>query len=405
MAQHPVISQTLRHVSIGLEQYQLESRNLSLSPTQAIAFLTASAEQTSLMTTGRAVQLLAATFSLLPNLETVQLRDTDSITRHRDGPDAPWRSYGYCRALEALSEERSQLLFIVSSDPEFRSRVFTLVMAALAQSTARPPNLEVLLGPNSAGLKQSAFDLSPMPRLCAHGDGADVDAFTVLSGIRRLHLKLQFGFHPQWAHVVGRSEDPIMQSLQKNSVDCLPMHAWLAHCPNIEWLRLDLQGARSGHNNDFLCTMGLPLPALCPLPRSSTAMRDIAMPFASHLRHFDLRLASCYPDVLLGLLKRLPALEHLSLCHVSLLRLDTIRGTPQMLRKKLLRALAKSPMQLKYVSLKGLGVVNTSHPRPVVCKFYDVMSDGWHDIEYMAEFNQSLELWLQLTDFSARERG
>ncbi|CAK7270232.1 hypothetical protein SEPCBS57363_004001 [Sporothrix epigloea] len=416
MARHPVISQTLRHVSISLHEFAISFRNVHARPEQAYLFLMAAAQQKSLLHTGRAVQLLAAAFSLLPNLETVEIRDTDSFTRYREGSVYPWRSYGYISMLEQLGDERYMELFTDSPDPDFVSRVFPLVLAALAQSTARPPNLEVLISRDLGGMKYSAFDLTPMPQFDVRGDstgiGTGTNAFAVLTGLRSLHLCLQFAFHSKFGQRLGLPTSRFGRSdfsapfKNAPSVTCLPIHAWLAHCPNLEWLRLRFLNSTCKYNETFLSALGNPLPASYPFPPGSMASRDITMPFASRLRRLDLGGVACSHEVLSDLLLRLPALEHLLLQIFSLKCSETSEQILHVQWGLVLAALSAEPLgtRLKHVFLQKLGVLTTSYPEPGISRFYNVSVNGRSYIDLVAEIDKPMSSLLSSV-FMRVEKG
>ncbi|CAK7274585.1 hypothetical protein SEPCBS119000_006248 [Sporothrix epigloea] len=412
MARHPIISQTLRHVSFGLEEFRVCHSFYPEDEVQAAFSITAVVEQKALMANGSAVQLLATAFSLLPNLESVQLRDHASPKLYRGRPFTVWRSHGLFRMWEHLSWD-SKTLLKINSNPSFSSRVFALVVAALAQSSARPPNLDVLLSKEVNGLHYFAFDLSPAPRLSLHGsssggvdgggdsDGKGNDKFTalsVLAGLRRLHLKLRFSFYPHHGQEADMALNLILIPdggyTHPACVESLPLRVWLAHCPKLEWLRLNFEDEANVYNDVFLGQLGAPLPVFYPLPPGSNVSRDVTLPFASHLRRLDLGMASCYPNVLLGLLRRLPALEHLSLRRSSLISDDR---SPQGTWEGFLKALAEDSLgkQLKKVCLKRLYAATPNNAGVHVRRTHIIILNGTDGIEYKAGAEESMASWLQ----------
>ncbi|CAK7271898.1 hypothetical protein SEPCBS119000_004842 [Sporothrix epigloea] len=399
IAQHPLLSQTLRHVSFGLEEFVVIRQVPPEGEKQSVDLVLAAAQQKALLANGRALQLLAAALSLLPNLETVQLRDYPSYTRFRDGPLEAWSSYGVWRTRKQVGDDAGRFLK-KSFDPDFTSQAFLLVMAALAQSNARPANIEVLIHSKWAGLKDFAFDLSPMPRLnlpgVSAGNGADVDTLAILAGLRRVHLKLQFLFDQSGVGPLDLDDNPMFSQFQQAVVEALPIYVWLAHCPNIRWLRLNLHMTVRPYNNVFLGQLGEPLPAYYPLPAGSTASREIPLPFASHLRRLDLGVACCKRVVLENLLNHFPALEHLSLFRFSL-TYDQPDENPDLIWHNFLDALAESPLgrQLTQLTLIKLGIVvhtdnfKCGHKTHLVL-FYEDYADAY----YVAEPGTSLLSWL-----------
>ncbi|CAK7274588.1 hypothetical protein SEPCBS119000_006250 [Sporothrix epigloea] len=415
MARHPVISQTLRHVSIGLEDFLVYRQHHPTNTKLAAFLITAVVEQKALMTNGSAVRLLATAFSLLPNLETVQLRDYDSYMPYRGRPFEALRSHGLWRLREHFGW-RSKTMMRITCSPNFSSQAFAVVIMALAQSNARPSSLEVS-SRHLNGVHYFTLDLAPMPRLNLHGGGSGggggdgngedkVYAFPVLAGLRRLHLHLRFSFLPLDANDAGVSDYlPHRDYTHPASVNCLPLCAWLAHCPKIEWLRLNLENETDVDNNIVLGQLGVPLPDFYPFPPGSEASRDITLPFASHLRRLDLGRACCYQSVLLGVLHRLPALEHLSLWRSSLIKEAFL---PQGTWEGFLKALAGDRLgkQLKKLSLKRLYAATKLATDMYVQTSYIVTLNERKGIEYEAEVEASMASWQRkLSIYYEMDRG
>ncbi|CAK7271381.1 hypothetical protein SEPCBS119000_004574 [Sporothrix epigloea] len=395
-AQHPNISQTLRHVTIGIEEFCVALKDYPEDREQAIALTMAAADQKALVRNGRALRLLATAFSLLPNLETVQLRNLDMDLRLGAEPQDSEDSYGLRRTRAQLGVKADQLL-LSSRDTDLCPQAFSLVVAALAQSKARPPNIEVEA--DVYGLNYLAFDLSPVPRLFVQdgsdGYGIDVHAYAVLAGLRRVFLKLQCGFHPLESEEV--EYESLINTRARSSrafAEYLPLYVWLAHCPKIQWLRLNLAEEACGYHSDFLKQLGTPLPASCSLPPASPASRNVTMPFASHLRRLDLGIACCDAEVLPRLLERLPALEHLSLWRFCLVY-ETRH--PFTIWKDFLASFAKSSpgAQLKQLSLSKVGTVTYADYYPNMEKTHIATFNGLHSVEYIAKFEKSMASWLQ----------
>ncbi|CAK7275235.1 hypothetical protein SEPCBS119000_006592 [Sporothrix epigloea] len=403
MARHPVISQTLRHVSIVLQEFRLCRRDYPLDTKLAAFLISAVVEQKALMANGLAVQLLAAAFSLLPNLETVQLCDRHSHTPYSGRQLNAWCCHGLRRLQKQLGWSSNTLLKIICS-PGFSSRAFAIVMMALAQSNARPPNLEVS-SRQLNGLYYFAFDLTPAPRLGLHGSGSSggdsdmngkVSALPVLAGLRRLHLQLRFGFLPPDVNNFGDYFNDRGYTYPA-SVECLSLCAWLAHCSKLGWLRLNMEDEVSVDNNIFLDQLGDPLPDFYPLPAGLEALRDITLPFASHLRRLDLGKACCYQSVLLNLLRRLPALEHLTLWRSSLISVS-YSSYPVGTWKGFLRALAEDRLgkQLKRLSLNRLHAVTLSDTDMSMQTMRKITLNGRNSIEYKAGVGVSMVSWQQM---------
>ncbi|CAK7271377.1 hypothetical protein SEPCBS119000_004572 [Sporothrix epigloea] len=394
-AQHLDISQTLRDVTIGIEEFCVALRHYPEDREQAITLTMAAADQKALVRNGRALRLLATAFSLLPNLETVQLRNFDMDFRFGDGPPDVWDSYGL-RRTQAQLGEKAELLLQPSRDTELCPQAFSLVVAALAQSNARPSNLGVRA--DVYGLNYLAFDLSPVPRLFVQngsdGYGTDVHPYAVLAGLKRVFLKLQCGYHPLESEEDEDGDPSTQACASRANAEYLPLYVWLAHCPNIQWLRLNLAEEACGYNSDFLNQLGSPLPASYSLPPASPASRDIPMPFASYLRRFDLGTACCDAQVLLNLLGRLPALEYLSLWHFSMMY-ETCH--PFTIWEDFLATLADSSLgaQLKQLSLTQVGTVTYGGHYPYWLRTHVTRFNGLDSVAYIAEAEKSMTSWLQ----------
>ncbi|CAK7271894.1 hypothetical protein SEPCBS119000_004840 [Sporothrix epigloea] len=400
IAQHPLMSQSLRHVSIGVEEFVTTNCSPPDDEVQSVNLLLDAARQRAMLANGRALQLLATAFSLLPNLQTVQLRDRPSYTRHRDGPSEAWSSYGLRSAQEQLGRN-ANIFLTKGASRNLPSRVFALVMTALAKSNARPANIEVLMHSSRAGLFCSAFDPTPLPCLslpgASAGNGADASVLPILAGLRRLHLRLQFIFHPNGINPFDPTIPPISRRNQQAGIECLPLYAWLAHCPNIRWLRLHLQKEARHHNDTFLRQLAAPLPASYPFPPGSTASRNITMPFASHLRRLELGFACCRRGVLEDLLSRFPALEDLTLFVFSLVNENHTAEPAYNVWCSFLDTLAKSPLgtQMTHMSLNKVGIVNHSDIKRLTHKTHVVNFGESQAIEYVAGIGKPMAYWLQ----------
>lgn len=368
ISQHPALSRTLRHVSIGLDMFIENLIQNYATEEQAIQFQVVVGQQMSLLNTGRAVDMLATAFASLPNLETIDLRDFDSHTRYRDGPGQPWRSYGYRRLVEQLGDDRGFL----RHDATFASRGFLLLLAALAKANVRPRNLEVMMRMRNFGLSGRAFDLTVAP-------GADpAPLLAVVSGLQRLHVDVDFHQSPGY----NTTYTPGSRSLfQPASVAGLPFHAFLAHAVNVEWLRLNLQNAKVRRTDIFLSYLGKPLPASYPFVTSpsSPSSASPAVTLPPRLRRLDLGHAEMSIPELLGLLRRIPLLGSLSLWNITLV--DPANTTnPPAVWNFFLKILAAEPLaaQLHDISIgnaRQLATINTSYSDPVV---FDGSSSSKH---------------------------
>ncbi|CAK7271373.1 hypothetical protein SEPCBS119000_004570 [Sporothrix epigloea] len=118
------------------------------------------------------------------------------------------------------------------------------------------------------------------------------------------------------------------------------------------------------------------------------------MPFASHLRRFDLGTACCTANVLLNLLGRLPALEHLDLWEFCLVY-ETRH--PLTIWKDILATLARSPLgaQLRQLSLDRVGTSTYDTTYPKMVTTHMAKFNGQDTVDYIAKAEKSMAFWLQ----------
>lgn len=373
ISRHPELRLTLGHVSIGLDKLTNNLVQNFDNEEKAIQFQLAVAQQNSLLYTGRAVEMLAIAFANLPNLETIDIRDFNSHTRFRDGPSQAWRSYG-TGTLQGLMGETPGFMM---HDAKFASGAFSIVLSALARAktivadkadadadadtpraTVSLKNLEVLLRARHFGLENKAFDMTMAP-------GADpAPLLSVINGLQRLHLDVNFhqdvGFNNM--HTVGFRGG----QYQPASVAGLSFHAFLAHAPQVEWLRLNLQNSKHHRTDIFLSQLGKPLPASFPAVTppstpsslSAPASPDSASTLPPKLHRLDLGHAECSVPELLSLLRRIPLLDSLSLWNIILVDPNqnaniSNASTPPNVWKVFLTELAADPLagQLRDISI------------------------------------------------------
>lgn len=200
IAKHPHIGPVLRHLVLCTDSIPppvLRSAVIEDITPQDRAKLDAYDDQFWLLSTGLWIRKLTEGMALLPNLQTIDLRDFNSRTRFRDGPEAAWQSYG----AGTYYQESGQKTTMV----ENIGRIYQGAIVAIAESGVTPPNFEVIMrGPISDQTLYIPPDL--VPRLTPF-----------FSNLRKFHI-------------VGGSGALVMPNLQK----------LIAMASNVTWLRINL---------------------------------------------------------------------------------------------------------------------------------------------------------------------
>lgn len=214
ISKHPSLSPYLKHVIIGADQILPPHRILSgHDDKESLNWHLAYADQQTLLASGRARDMLVEAFKNLLNLETVDLRDFHSSSRTRDG-NATWSSYGYNTLLETTGVKHftGQPR---AGEEDYPTRLFVLITHALAAAKARPEGIEVVIRENWA-VRDHGF-LVPTY--------LEPDFLPVLAGLKKLHLVLDIN---QATH--GDVE-----------IQYLLFKRFLAHTPNLTWLRINFR--------------------------------------------------------------------------------------------------------------------------------------------------------------------
>ncbi|KXX76233.1 hypothetical protein MMYC01_207253 [Madurella mycetomatis] len=281
ISKHPTLSASLKHVIISTDRLQ-NTFGVVTTEEQKRRGDFARADHFSLLATGTVRDMLAEAFSGLASLETVDIRDFNSLSRNRDGYGNPWRSYG------AVTLSNSTLS-VVASQPltdtdEYATQLFSTVTAALAISQSRPRSIEVLLKNWRWGLHDHAFFIPP--RL-------EPLMTQLLSELQSLHLSL---------HRFGQ-----FFMIQK----------FLSLTPNLTWLRLNFSDssryAQDGAEDHLLCWLGL----LEAEPPANPIGRDPVR--LGRLERLDLGSATVWPQALLRIVTKFaPTLRSLYLRRVTL---------------------------------------------------------------------------------------
>lgn len=354
ISKHPTLSGRLTHLIIGLDHYDgglHYTSHAARSLDETMRNKEGGEEQNDLLDSGRAVALLSEAMKGLSNLQTVDIRDFNSRTRYRDAPTFEWNSYGSSRILQAT---RTQLSMRAFMKPGFVHRAFKVLLLALAESGARPPNMEVILRDRDWGLRDSCFFIANwvQPRL-----------FPVLGNLTKLHLHLDLGDpstqlgHPSSSSVDSSSFDPSNVNIRK----------FLTHTPNLTWLRLNLQYVNGRASERFLVWLSQPAPVTPDPRRPAYDPEPIALPA---LQQLDLGMMSVEADTLKALAaKWAPTLKAISLWSISLLRGG---GYGERVNRwaMLFRALAHNPkLSIRRVMVGNLTQLTTGPRRRLEVKF------------------------------------
>ncbi|KAH8890079.1 hypothetical protein GQ53DRAFT_747589, partial [Thozetella sp. PMI_491] len=302
ISKHQALSPFLRHVIIATDQ--VEHPVFGGSEDQLWCLEMAHADQTALLTTGTARDMLAEAFRHLPNLETIDLRDFNSNTRNRDG--SRWMSYGATTLQRETGHATKMWQGTAGNRLAYPSELYAIVVSALAASGLQPPNLEVVLRQQQWGISDNAMAI---PK------AMEPSLAPVLAGLKKLHLTLDLK--------VDRP-NPI-SNIAGIKINNSPFtRAFLSHCPNVTWLRLNFRGqdmAGPGHPNlDFLDWLGTPVPdALASSATPNDNNRNPPPVALASLEKLDFGFLSVDVPLILRIVKKFtPTLKALTLYKIIL---------------------------------------------------------------------------------------
>ncbi len=300
ISRHPNFSQTLQHVSLGLDRFNVNFYGFKTQE-NAVWFHQEAAKQVTLLSTGRGLDMLTEAFTNLKNLTTVDIRDFNSPTRFRDGSQSTWASYG-ATTITTRAAGPSRVYFGSSVQSEFASSIFSLVLGALAKADARPENLEVLLRRRSEGLFDHCFDLtSPHTGSIRQ----------LLAGLRKLHVDVDFHRGIRHALSVVPAGDQTFQSVLLRGI-CF--HKFLARMDNMDWLRINFQHAKLYPADIFMSHFAVPETPSSPRPLCKLSRLDFG--------HTSVSLTA-----LISVVKRIPTLRKLTLRRIALFDAAHVYGT------------------------------------------------------------------------------
>jgi hypothetical protein len=175
ISKHAALAPFVQHVIVGLDQYNqngLGHNHVWSTVAQFEAWWVGSADQQTLMSSGRDRQMLAEAFRNLPNLKTVGIRDYDARGRTRD--DEHWHSYG---APTVFRETGLRLR--TASGEQAASGIFTLLLQALADVNKPCPNVEVIIRGSGYGLTDFGFFIPAVSNMQPVLDGLQILLLTI----------------------------------------------------------------------------------------------------------------------------------------------------------------------------------------------------------------------------------
>ncbi|KAF2204453.1 hypothetical protein GQ43DRAFT_160399 [Delitschia confertaspora ATCC 74209] len=299
ISHHPNLSTNLETVIIGLEQYG-PSWPVLINNAQMQQYSQGWADQFSLVGAGLDREMLAEAFRNLPNMKVIAIRNYSTPGRHRD--NSSWNSYGAPTATREtgvqLSTNSAWHGDSIEYTPKFSSRVFSMLLFAIADAGIKPPRIEVDLRTYSSGLGDVAFHIAPWGQ-------AKVEP--VLANLEALLLTVNFTPHPM--HNVPQAPAPNTPVVGTSGVH---LRRFLSRTNNLQHLRLNFQ--QRNHNEpsrDVLSWLGEsttgPDPNLLP---------SVTLP---RLQRLDFGSLTVEPRLILRVLEKFaPTLRTVNLRRVTL---------------------------------------------------------------------------------------
>lgn len=309
ISNHPILSQCLSHVIIGLDNYgNGHQYDFDRVPCTR-QFCAGRADQFTFLNTGQDREMLAQAFRNLPNLQKVGLRDSNSRGRVRD--DCEWTSYGATTVfqetgLRLIGDNR---LHASDEQKRFATRAFSTILYALGQSGAKPHTFEVLLRQQHSGLSDYAFNI---PKFF------EPSVTPVLSNLKSLLLALDISSGPS---MFNRSDDKSPDVTHYLYYDYYFLKRFLYRTPNLTHLRLNCQNAQPPSAEELLLWLRLPVRQVDSIDSSSgPPLSQSPDPVAlSQLRRLDIGMLSVSLHTLLEAIHKFqPTLRALSLWKVTI---------------------------------------------------------------------------------------
>ncbi|KAI1111013.1 hypothetical protein F5Y14DRAFT_426806 [Nemania sp. NC0429] len=360
---------SLTHLIIHLERpyaTRIATRYTSMTPAPILSGKTAvqaneyqaeCIDHLEFIMTGEDVDMLSDAIKLLPNLETVGMRDFHSVTRSRDS--TAWNSYGCPTFLERTG--RRLEIPVIGRGPEYTSHVFLTILRAIGNAAVSGhgspdlTRLEVLL--HHCHISDQSFKIP---------DRFDAAISLALGKLTSIFLDSLGGEEPYIlvADCGGRA-DPIIGSGYFLS-------RFLVKAPALEHLRLNFQSYDRDSTQRLLSWLAdaLESPNLgTASPLASLAAANALKRLPSHfpptpkfsnLQHLDIGMATVTERILIDLYQNYKS----TLQGISLHKI-TLEGTNEAKVNywgRLCNALAKSNLELKMLRLSYVKQRTLGHP-------------------------------------------
>lgn len=309
------------------------------------------------ITTGHDVEMLSDAMKLLPNLETIGMRDFHSTQRSRDS--TVWNSYGS----PTFQERTGRRLEIphITRGPEYTGHVFLTILQAIGNAAVSGCNrpditrLEVLL--HSCQISDQSFKIPSR---------FDAAISLALSKLTTIFLDSLGGEEPYiLVGDVGGRTNPIVGSGYFLS-------RFLVKAPTLERLRLNFQSYGDDSTQRFLSWLAdarepptdgtaSPLGSLAEANASGSLPAHFPpTPKFPNLQYLDIGMATVTERILLDLYRNYKStLQGISLHKV------TLEGTHEAKINywaRLCNAIAKANLELKTIRLSYIKQKTRGHP-------------------------------------------
>ncbi|ORY62228.1 uncharacterized protein BCR38DRAFT_410668 [Pseudomassariella vexata] len=359
---HVIISPERPSLSRVPGRFMVAPSSLTASDSQAVeqnCFRSECADHLSLISTGQDVVMLAEAFGNLPSLETVEIRDFNSRSRNREGPDGEWTSFGarkFMRETGARASLEWPGRHFGSLTPDhlvYLSHVFSALLRSLGASSSRPKRLEVNL--RHCGLADHAFNI---PRY------SESVIEPVLSSLRTLFLE-------------PNSQLPAAYVDGDNAlVPCYSflLRKFLAKGQQLEHFRINFRGYNQDDAKDFLLWLSK-TPALSTSSnRPAVSLLESPQPVEfPKLEKLDIGMVKVEPQMLLAVLRKFQkTLRAVSFHRLSLLQTDpTLAQTKVDLWSKFFDQLFRLRLNLTDMQISNVSQQGPLHVSPTVSVLFN----------------------------------
>ncbi|PVH76828.1 hypothetical protein DL98DRAFT_517680 [Cadophora sp. DSE1049] len=362
---------TLKHVIFGLEQ---PSTSPPLGPTRPTPFPPTFQQSqppdfarknrltmdwfnhSSFLDTARNVEMLAEAFSTLPNLETIGMRDFNSLSRYRDAPHTAWNSYGSRTYFQETGNHmlsvhnRHNFGIAASSDHLiFVYRVFRDILLGAGRASLSLKHFEVIL--RNYTLSDRAFII---PRYL------EPTIVPVLANLRTIFLDLNSD--PPYIHV---EKDKTMAPCPSYF-----LMKFLSRTVNLEHLRLNFRSYRD--TESFLSWLSRSPPTISNSAAATSPCAEPCPVVLKNLRQIDIGMITVEPKVILAIIrKHQTALRVISLHKVSFVHTTDVPADERVnLWAKFFKDLSKLDLKLDGINMSFLSQQQSyrQHIRPVSFK-------------------------------------